>query len=257
MSGSATLSSSARARSISHLPPVDFRYGINVGFWSHQVTLLWALLVYPIDVLFWSPTCTPWSTNARQWPAAERERQRQHESLTLQFLALCCFVQMLLGRSYVGEQPAGSDLFDSLPMSLVTGKDAHLPHHSFIFDQCMIGAKMDGEHIKKRTRLESDFEFQRSAPTCDGTHKHMILRGSNKHGPRTAQAAVYPAAMCDLILNEIQTRSSKIRSGGGENSRARRQLRRRDRKEGPYSVEDPSRASSTCSSQRQAVRESF
>ena len=99
-------------------------------------------------------------------------------------------------------------------MSLVTGRDAHLPHHSFIFDQCMMGAKMDGEYIKKKTRLESDFEFQQSAPTCDGTHKHMILRGSNKNGPRTAQAAVYPAAMCDLILDEIQTRSSKIRSGG-------------------------------------------
>ena len=114
----------------------------------------------------------------------------------------------------MGEQPAGSDLFDSLPMSLVTGRDAHLPHHSFIFDQCALGAKMDDEYIKKKTRLESDFEFQQTAPTCDGTHKHMILRGSNQKGSRTAQAAVYPAAMCDLILKEIQTRSSKIRSGG-------------------------------------------
>ena len=114
----------------------------------------------------------------------------------------------------MGEQPAGSELFDSLPMSMITGRDAHLPHHSFVFDQCALGAKMDDEYIKKKTRFESDFEFEQIAPQCDGTHKHMILRGHNKNGSRTAQAAVYPEAMCDLILKEIQTRSSKIRSGG-------------------------------------------
>ena len=65
--GSGRLSSKAWHQSVSHLPPVDYRWGVNVGFCFHQVTHLWDLLVYPIDVLYASPTCTPWSTNSRQW----------------------------------------------------------------------------------------------------------------------------------------------------------------------------------------------
>ena len=70
--GSGRFSAAARSRGIPHLPPQDLRWGNNLGFWVHQVTALWVLLVYPVDVLFGSPNCTPWSNNARQWPEEER-----------------------------------------------------------------------------------------------------------------------------------------------------------------------------------------
>ena len=59
--GSGRLSTTARAKNLSHLPPCDYRWGINIGFWHHQITLLWNLLMYPVDVLFAAPSCTPWS----------------------------------------------------------------------------------------------------------------------------------------------------------------------------------------------------
>ena len=95
------------------------------------------------------PYITPWSNNARQWPAEEREVQRNREGLTLQFLAMCCFLQMLLSRSYIIEQPHGSDLFESHALSPITGAHAYFPHHAYVFDQCALGATMDGCAIRK------------------------------------------------------------------------------------------------------------
>ena len=66
MSGSGRLSSEARGRHISHLPPVDYRYGHNLGHSHHQMIALFVLFVFPVEVLWSSPTCTPWSANTQQ-----------------------------------------------------------------------------------------------------------------------------------------------------------------------------------------------
>ena len=96
MSGSGRLSATARDRHISHLPPLDYRYGHNLGHWHHQITALFVLFIFPIEVLWSSPTCTPWSANARQWQAETREAQHQQESLTLQFLAVAFLFSLFL-----------------------------------------------------------------------------------------------------------------------------------------------------------------
>ena len=99
MAGSGRLSATARAQKITHLPPLDYRWGVNLGHWWHQVVVLWQLLVFPVDVAWGSPTCTPWGANARQWPQEQRTQQRDQESLTLQFLTIIFFVQTLLGKA--------------------------------------------------------------------------------------------------------------------------------------------------------------
>ena len=83
--GSGRLSATARDQKLTHLPPLDYRWGINLGHWWHQLIVLWQLLLFPVDVLWASPTCTPWGSNARQWDAEERNQQRNQESLTLHF----------------------------------------------------------------------------------------------------------------------------------------------------------------------------
>ena len=59
MAGSATLSAMARTRQISHLPPIDHRWGWHIGNADIQEKLLYAQLIYGTDVLFAAPTCTP------------------------------------------------------------------------------------------------------------------------------------------------------------------------------------------------------
>ena len=59
MAGSGRLSSTARTRGMSHLPPVDYRWGVNLGFEGHQMPILWSMLTYPVDVLFAAPYLYP------------------------------------------------------------------------------------------------------------------------------------------------------------------------------------------------------
>ena len=134
--------------------------------------------------------------------------------MTLQLLAIVCLFQTLLGRAWILEQPAGSDMFRASALRCLTGADAVVETHDFIFDQCMLGANSDGIPTKKATELRSNRPFHTQPPRCDGGHQHCILRGHDSGGSRTAQAAVYPQAMCDLILKETTATSSEIRSGG-------------------------------------------
>ena len=214
MSGSARLSAKARQRHISHLHPLDHRYGHNLGHLQHQIVALFVLFIFPTNVLWASPTCTPWSANARQWPAEERESQRQREALTLQLLAVACFIQSVLGRHWAIEQPHGSDLFEAHGLRLLTGRDALIKNFSWIFDQCMLGAESDGKPTKKRTKIAASFAFQAEPPQCDGSHVHEILRGRRGGVSRTAAAAVYPHELCNIILDEVASTSQQQQLGG-------------------------------------------
>ena len=154
MAGSGRLSASARVNEVTHLPPIDYRWGgNNLGHWYHQLIVLWNLLIFPVDVLFASPTCTPWGSNAHQWTLEERTSQRNQEGLTLKFLAVAFFIQMLTGRAWMLEQPAGSDLFRASAMSSIIGNENLGKTHSYSFDQCMLGAHSEGAPAKKRTVL--------------------------------------------------------------------------------------------------------
>ena len=214
MAGSGKLSATAREQGLTHQPPVDYRWGVNLGHWWHQVIIIWQLFVYPVDVLWASPTCTPWGANARQWPEEKRTQQRQQESLTLQFLTVLFFIQTLMGKAWMLEQPVGSDLTRASALSVLTGTDSLEKVYPWVFDQCMLGAHSQGEPTKKRTQLQSNKQFHSPPPQCDGSHRHCVLRGSDSLGSRTAQAAVYPQKMCDKILTEITLTSNEIQHGG-------------------------------------------
>ena len=214
MAGSGRLSATAREEGMTHQPPVDYRWGVNLGHWWHQVIICWQLFVYPVDVLWASPTCTPWGSNARQWPEEQRSKQRQQESLTLQFLTVLFFIQMVLGRVWMLEQPAGSDLFRASALQVLTGADALDQVFPWVFDQCMLGAQVGGQAVKKRTQISSNSKFHSDPPQCDGSHTHCVLRGCDYTGSRTAQAAVYPPEMCRKILQEIRATSADICHGG-------------------------------------------
>ena len=67
MAGSGKLSATARAENVSHLPPVDHRWGYHLGRFADQLKILYVFLVYGCEVLFASPTCTPWGNNSRGW----------------------------------------------------------------------------------------------------------------------------------------------------------------------------------------------
>ena len=64
-SGSSVLSARARAQGLIHLPPADFRYGWSLARFMDQVAILYCLFEAGVDVLFMSPSCSPWDANSR------------------------------------------------------------------------------------------------------------------------------------------------------------------------------------------------
>ena len=158
--GSAHLSATARDQGVSHLPPIDHRWGFHLGRTCDQERLLYSCLVHGTDCLFAAPTCTPWGGHARSWDRAKRHHERLHQSCTLQLLGMSCVIQMVLGRTFVIENPHRSDLWSDSALQHLTGHGIQLS----TFDQCMYGAEIDGqvktvdrpalERVLARTRAE-------------------------------------------------------------------------------------------------------
>ena len=91
-SGSSVLSAATRERGITHLPPINFRYGWSLGRAFDQVIVMWCLLQIGVGTFFMSPQCSPWGANSRGCPPGVKARDRAAQHDTLQLLAMCCLV---------------------------------------------------------------------------------------------------------------------------------------------------------------------
>ena len=213
--GSGRLSAAARASGVSHLPPLDYRWGVDLGEISTQIRVLWTFLVYGCEVLFAAPACTPWGANARGWPSDKRTAQRTHQRPALQFLAAVCVLQQLLGRTYIIENPKGSDSWrDSLsPLSHLVNPTSTGAGVFTNLDQCAFGAQIQDRPIKKSTELLSNHSLPNLCCHCPGDHDHLHLRGSDSNGSLTAQAAVYPSGLCSAVLGTVGQAAAQ-RTGG-------------------------------------------
>ena len=110
--GSGRLSATARTEQRNSskrvvLHPLDYRWGHNLEEPSVQSCLMWCLIHFGTLCLFVAPTCTPWSNNSRVWAPHVLRGRRDEEGFTLQFVALACLVQAVLGRGFMIENPAG------------------------------------------------------------------------------------------------------------------------------------------------------
>eukprot|EP00959_Pyramimonas_sp_CCMP1952_P307452 6435466-Pyramimonas_sp.AAC.1 len=185
-SGSSVLSKKAADRGVSHLPPVDFRYGWSVARLVDQIQLLFGVLVMGVSTLFAAPFCHPWGQNSKSTPEPQRAEKRRPE--------------VLMGRTYIIENSAFSDVFTSTesPLRLLRS----ITHHVRRVDQCMYGAEIDNQPIRKSTHFQSNRSLG-SDTLCDGAHHHLHLRGQTGGNSRTAMAAQYPDALCDGLLHDL------------------------------------------------------
>ena len=205
-SGSSTLSARARTREISHLPPIDYRYGWNMSRPEQQKTLMSGLIAARVTTLFVAPNCAPWGSQTRSMPAETLAAKRDEETIFLTFLCAACFVQVLLGCNYIIENSGYSDIFEKSPLAGLRS----LKFFMALLDQCMVGGQLEGQAIRKRTHFQSFKALNRVHITCDRSHKHLNLRGCG----RAACSAQYPQEECDRILDDCSTRFRELRKGG-------------------------------------------
>ena len=199
-SGTGVLSAAARKRNIPHMPPIDHRYGWHTARSEDQIMILHGLLNIGVLCLFAAPNCALWGSMTRGLPASVLEARRAREFPGLRFLALCCLVQVLLNRHFIVENSWASQIFSCSPLhildpiGLITTK----------VDQCMYGAELEGQAIRKSSMFVSDVPLEGLAAHCDHSHNHLQLRGSGPQGSRTASAARYPHRLCEKIIDCIQ-----------------------------------------------------
>ena len=75
---------------------------------------------------------------------------------------------------------------------------------------------MEGQPIRKSTALLANRPIGEDVK-CSGGHTHCQLRGHGPGGLCTAQAAMYPQAMCELILELVTGTSHGAPAGGSHN----------------------------------------
>jgi len=204
-SGSSSLSSYAKNSEVPHHPPIDYRYGWNLPKSEHQLKLLQGLLTQGTDCLFASPNCAPWGNDSRAVTEEKRQERRSVETPTLEFLAVACIIQILLGRKYIIENSAYSDIFAKSPLQVLR----ELPFFLALFDQCSCGPSLDNEFVRKRSHFQGSQVFHHLQKLCPGGHNHLQLRG----GGRAASAALYPDSECKLILLDAQLPDGACKGG--------------------------------------------
>ena len=184
-SGSSVLSRVCKDDNITHLPPIDYRYGWDLSNEKHQYLLLNTLLSVEVNSVFISPTCAPWGSNSKSLQAAEyREARRAEQRPCLSFLAVVCLIQIILGRKYFIENPAFSDIFIDSPLAGL--RNDELPFFISQLDQCACGGTLEGQAVRKRTHFQSSHSMHHLDVKCPGGHKHLHLVG----GTRAASSAM-------------------------------------------------------------------
>ena len=209
-SGSGALSARARKKRVPHLPPVDLRYGWYTHRRRDQTLILYGILVVGAFCVHAAPNCARWGNMTANMPRELLKVRRDKENPGLQFLALVCFMQFLMGRNFIIEHSGASKIFQESPLRCLE----QIGLQASKLDQCMYGAKQEGTHIKKSSTVVSCCQLIGLDKCCDHSHEHLQLRGHGPGGSRTAAAAVYPKALCDSILANITAMRTAPQDGG-------------------------------------------
>ena len=201
--GSGRLSLMLMAASMAVGFPVDYRYGWDLAHPPHQVLLRKCHSEFCPAHLFAAPTCTPWSVSSSSKPPDVRDRERQAELPTLEFLYEVLLHQHNQNLGFTVEQPYGSGMLVDSPVSRLRDLGGT---RAWRLDQCMLGAQCEQGHpIKKPTALFSNRRWKMVVKRCDN-HRgtpHGVLQGQVRGINRTAMAAVYPKRLCLLYGQDL------------------------------------------------------
>jgi len=138
--------------------------------------ILKSLIGIGVETLFVSPNCAPWGNHTRNLPKESLDAKRLLEEPALEFVTMCCFLQTLLGRKYIVENSAFSDIFTQSPLR-------HLREIEYFLsslDQCACGGRLEGEFIRKRSHFQGSHPLKHLDVQCPGGHSHLNLRGHQR-----------------------------------------------------------------------------
>ena len=162
----------------------DLMTGWNLSLKLHQDNLLWEIHRRRPKLVFLEPPCTWFSKLLNlKWdkmPRHVREEAFRQAIRLLEFALKVMCIQLLAGRAFVLEHPAGATSRGH--PGTVSAKEDY-PNVGFAdFDFCMFGmvTTINRTPVKKQTRLTSNCRqvLRRFANVgCDRTHPHEVCMG--------------------------------------------------------------------------------
>jgi len=166
-----------------------------------------------------SPPCTMFSIMQNMNQKRNRRRGQAHARFVFQKL---CEAKVLLrfgeeiaetvmsyGGIFVFEHPLTSKAWEEPELQRLMLKDSIFLARG---DQCCFGLRaLNGKFYKKPTGWCTNSEAIAEAlgQTCDGSHEHELILGSDAGGSRSRQAQRYPQALIDTILKAYRKQLSK------------------------------------------------
>ena len=167
-----------------------------------------------------SPPCTMFSIMQNMNHKRNRKRGQAHARFVFQKL---CEAKVLLrfgeeiaetvmsyGGIFVFEHPLTSKAWEEPELQRLMLKDNVFLARG---DQCCFGLRaLNGKFYKKPTGWCTNSEMISEAlgQTCNGSHEHELILGSDAGGSRSRQAQRYPQALIDTILKAYRKQLSKM-----------------------------------------------
>ena len=86
-----------------------------------------------------APNCALWGNTATNLPSDVLTARRDKEKPGFQFLALRCFLQILMGHNFLIENRGASKIIKESPLQILVQLGMHVSK----LDQCMYGAEQE------------------------------------------------------------------------------------------------------------------
>ena len=189
---------------------LDLTTGWNFHCGSLRALSCQLLTALCIGLLVLSPPCTMFSQLQWLWNVKKMTQEyfnlrmieaRQYIKHSME----CARIQVLEGRRFVFEQPAGAKSWNEPDVRNVEALDGV---QIVTVDQCMLGLKSKaGIPMRKRTKLMTNCHVLaqrfRAVGLCDGSHEHQTIQGQEGGVRRSVWAQRYPELMCQLIAKPV------------------------------------------------------
>ena len=166
---------------------------------ENQTFIFYCILVINVFCIHAAPKralCWNTATNLHLEMLTARRNKKKPG---FQFLALFCFLQVLMNRHFVIERSGASKIIKESPLQVLFQMGLHITK----LNQCLHGTEQENKRIRNNIMFVSDCTQNNLDCERDKHHLHLPLHGTCPKGSRIAAAAKFPTKLRDSILDSI------------------------------------------------------
>jgi hypothetical protein len=197
-------------------PPISHETGWDLNLPTHQSALKQLQLARKPKILFFAPTCGPWSQSNTTMASEDIHEIRTRDMCGIAFLCESAAVQVSHGNDFTLEQPKTSELLSLDSMLKLLNFESSLPDQHFCMCCHGLTDPFNNKPCMKPSTLRGTIPLKKVDKWCicpPGSHQR--LQGRLPDGRlRTEVAQAYPKLLCARLAHDF-TRHLNLRAGEG------------------------------------------